>query len=123
MFSCNKDKKVIYSPPIRDKMPYGKVSVWSPFGGDTTLKSDLTLTHYYTEKKDSCNLYYYELSYPIWSEYDYNHCVNECGYNKDTLVIKDFNSNKKAIFIRNWNHERLISDIASNAKLTKADGG
>lgn len=80
--------------------PYGDSSLWKCIGGDTMFTEILKLKHYYTEKTPGCDTYYYEFSYPIWSEYDYHIAVSECTAQKDTLFITDFNSSKIVAFVR-----------------------
>jgi hypothetical protein len=80
--------------------PYGKVSVWKSIGGDTLFAEKLTLTYFYTEKTTTCGIYYYSQNYSLWNDYDYTLGVSGCVKVSDTLILKDIDSNKKAIFKR-----------------------
>ncbi|MGZ6540314.1 MAG: hypothetical protein ACXVEB_18195, partial [Bacteroidia bacterium] len=106
--SCNKSKPASAETPTpapvantpKNPAPYGNISEWKCIGGDTMFSQTLTTKHYYTEKKPGCDIYYYELNYPIWSEYDYNIQVSGCTQEIDTLFINDFNSAKIVAFVR-----------------------
>jgi hypothetical protein len=107
-FSCTKNNPSTEAQPVAksenapqtDPAPYGKSSLWKCIGGDTTFTEILKLDLYYTERKPGCDIFYYEMNYPIWSEYDYNIQVSECTQQKDTLFITDFNSSKIVAFVR-----------------------
>jgi hypothetical protein len=106
--SCEKNSPVVNEsarpapvqtpvPPVGP--PYGTTSMWKCIGGDTMFTDTLKISLYYTEKKPGCDTYYYEFSFPIWSEYDYNLEVSECTQQRDTLFVTDFNSSKIVAFI------------------------
>jgi hypothetical protein len=107
-FSCAKNSPSTETPVTpktestteNDPSPYGKTSIWKCIGGDTMFAEILRLNLYYTESKPGCDVFYYEMNYPIWSEYDYNIQVSECTQQKDTLFITDFNSSKIVAFTR-----------------------
>lgn len=85
--------------PTENYGPYGSFSKWKSIGGDTLFSDTLTLSHFYTEKVLPCDLCYYQQNYSLWNDYDYTLSASKCQLPNDTLVIKDPNTNKKAIFI------------------------
>lgn len=79
--------------------PYGKLSQWKSIGGDTLFSDTLTLSFFFEEKNSPCNICYYQQNYPLWNDYEYTLSASKCDLPKDSLVITDVNTNKKAIFI------------------------
>ena len=82
-----------------DSGPYGKVSHWKSVGGDSLFAEELTLTHFYTEEQEPCDICYYLQSYALWNDYDYTYSVSKCATLSDTLVIKDIATAKVAYFM------------------------
>lgn len=80
--------------------PYGKFSKWRSVAGDSIFSTDLTLSWYHLQKESPCNIHYYEMSYPLWNDYDQDFSISECAEVNDTLIIKDKDSNKHALFIK-----------------------
>lgn len=106
LFGCNKKNQT--PPPANNTEntqqeycgPYGKTSSWKSIGGDTLFAQKLTLTYFYTEKTQPCSIFYYSQNYALWNDYDYTLSLSGCSIVNDTLIIKDIDSNKKAIFKR-----------------------
>lgn len=80
--------------------PYGKLSKWRSVAGDSVFAADLSLSWYHLQKESPCNIHYYEMSYPLWNCYDQDFSISECAVVNDTLIIKDKDTNKQAIFIK-----------------------
>ena len=104
--SCHKKKQAAptqifeQTPAPETCGPYGKISSWKSIGGDTLYSETLILSYFYSEKQLPCAIYYYSQSYPFWNDYDYTLPVSGCEAAKDTLIIKDIDSGKIAIFKR-----------------------
>jgi len=105
--SCKKEvKKPIQEYPTQTEEeigkygPYGKFSKWRSVAGDSIFSTDLTLSWYHLQKESPCNIHYYEMNYPLWNCYDQDFSISECAEVNDTLTIKDKDSNKQAIFIK-----------------------
>lgn len=80
--------------------PYGKLSKWKSIGGDTLFKDQLTLSYFFTEKNQPCNICYYQQNYSLWNDYSYTFQISECAVVNDTLTIIDIDTEKKAVFKR-----------------------
>lgn len=80
--------------------PYGKYSTWKSVAGDSIFTTNLTLRWYHIQVESPCNIHYYEMSYPLWNCFDQDFSVSECALGNDTLIIKDKDTNKQAIFIK-----------------------
>jgi hypothetical protein len=104
VISCSKNKTTASEPipgpdPYSENYgPYGKFSAWRSIGGDTIFSDTLRLAHFYTEKSSPCDICYYQQNYSLWDDYDYTLVVSKCFKPGDTLIIKDPNTIKKAIF-------------------------
>lgn len=105
IIACEKNKPAPPQPnvkpatPTENYGPYGKFSKWKSVSGDTTFSDTLTLTFFYTEKQTPCDLCYYQQNYPLWNDYEYTLTASKCALPTDSLIIKDQNTNKKAIFL------------------------
>jgi hypothetical protein len=80
--------------------PYGKTSAWKSIGGDTLFTQNLTLTLFYTEKSTPCDICHYQQNYSLWNEFQYTYSISKCTIVADTLIMKDPDTNRKAIFKR-----------------------
>ena len=85
--------------PSENYGPYGKFSKWKSVSGDSIFSDTLTLTFFYAEKYLPCDICYYQQNYSFWNDYDYTLSASKCALPKDSLIIQDQNTNKKAIFI------------------------
>jgi hypothetical protein len=88
------------STPQVNYGPCGKVSNWKCIGGDSLFADLLTLTYFYTEKAQACDIYYYQQSYPLFNDFSYTFSVSGCVAFNDTITIKDVDTGKKSIFKR-----------------------
>lgn len=80
--------------------PYGKYSTWKSVAGDSVFTENLHLRWYHIQIETPCNIHYYEMSYPLWNCFDQDFSISECASVNDTLIIKDKDTNKQAIFIK-----------------------
>lgn len=80
--------------------PCGKKSNWKCIGGDSIFTDILSLTHFYTEKAQPCDIYYYEQNYPLFNDFSYTFSVSDCVMINDTIIIKDIDTGKQSIFKR-----------------------
>ena len=105
-FACNKkenlqNSQTLITPTNEENAgPYGKTSIWRSIGGDTLYKDKLTLSYFFTEKNQPCNICYYQQNYSLWNDYSYTFQISECANVNDTLTITDIDTEKKAIFKR-----------------------
>lgn len=105
IIACEKNKPAQPQPnvnsvtPSENYGPYGKFSKWKSVSGDSVFSDTLTLTFFYTEKHLPCDICYYQLNYSLWNDYEYTLAASKCAVPKDSLLIQDQNTNKKAIFI------------------------
>jgi hypothetical protein len=103
---CKKSESKETATPVRytgtpaNEAPYGQSSKWKCIGGDTLIEEILQVDLYYVEKTTPCDIYYYQLSYSIWNDYDYTHSVSACIPQKDTLILTDLASGDKAYYIK-----------------------
>jgi hypothetical protein len=100
--SCKKDTKTPYAPDssANNNGPYGTVSKWQSIGGDTTFTEALVLTLIYTEKNSPCDICHYQLNYSLWNDYEYTYSASKCAPARDTLIMTDMATTKKAFFKR-----------------------
>jgi len=80
--------------------PCGKTSRWKCIGGDSIFTDILSLTHFYTEKAQPCDIYYYQQNYSLFNDFSYTFSVSDCVVVNDTIIIKDTDTGKKSIFKR-----------------------
>lgn len=80
--------------------PLGKFTKWKSISGDSIFSADLTLSWYFVQNDSPCNIHFYAMNYPLWNCYDQDFLISECVSVKDTLIIKDKDTNKKALFIK-----------------------
>ncbi len=105
IIACEKNKPAPPQPNLNPATqsenygPYGKFSKWKSVGGDTVFSDTLSLTFFYVEKYLPCDICYYQQNYSFWNDYDYTLSASKCALPKDSLIIQDQNTNKKAIFI------------------------
>jgi hypothetical protein len=85
--------------PVNDG-PYGQFSKWKSIGGDSLFEEELTLTLFYTEKSSPCDICHYQLNYSLWNDYEYTYSASKCAVPKDTLIMVDIATAKKAFFKR-----------------------
>src|ERR1051325_4674715 len=85
LFSCNKKKTLApATQPVNtittqeNYGPYGKLSNWKCIGGDSIFTEILSLTYFYTEKHQPCNICYYQQSYSLYNDFTYTLWVSEC---------------------------------------------
>lgn len=105
IIACEKNKP---SPPQQNPTavtttenygPYGEFSKWKSVSGDTIFADTLSLTFFYSEKHVPCDICYYQQNYSLWNDYEYTLSASKCATAKDSIIIQDQNTNKKAIFI------------------------
>lgn len=103
LVSCEKTTRAPFAPEATsgiDNGPYGIVSHWKCFGGDSVFEKELTLTLFYTEKHSPCDICHYEQNYALWDDYSYTYSVSKCTVPNDTLIMVDIATAKKAFFKR-----------------------